>query len=145
MPVGPNDISVRIYRRLIEDRPRFHKDTAGFAVAFPKYRGSGLIHVFFDRLGNIVQDSRGDCPLELLIGITVAHEMGSLLLPNGHHSRWGIMSARVREEYLRLAAQRWLGFTVEQQAIRKNVWQWKNQSDSRQLAFISTPEVSSSR
>jgi hypothetical protein len=114
-------------------------DTAGFALPSSKNGGSGIINVFFDRLEQIVQGSKGTAPLELLLGITVAHEIGHLLLPGSPHSRSGIMHARVGEEYLHMAAQGWLGFTVEQrQAIGKNVREWRSQSESKQLASVST-------
>src|SRR5262245_64558510 len=74
-PAGPNDISVRIYRRPTEKRQHLGKRTAGVAVPSPLNSGSGFVQVFFDRLEEIYQDSHAVAPLEVLLGITMAHEI----------------------------------------------------------------------
>ena len=84
-PAGPNDISVRIHRRSTEHRQRLGQGIAGVALPSPLNGGSGFIQVFFDRLEEISQDRKGEAPLGLILGLTIAHEIGHLLLPGKQH------------------------------------------------------------
>src|SRR5262245_25587622 len=121
-PAGPNDISVRIYRRPTEKRQHLGKRTAGVAVPSPLNSGSGFVQVFFDRLEEIYQDSHAVAPLEVLLGITMAHEIGHLLLPESQHSLSGILQGCLGGRNLQSAARGWMRFTEEQRlAIGRNV------------------------
>jgi hypothetical protein len=136
-PVGPNDISVRIYRRPAEARRHFRQKIAGVSSPSPANGGSGFIQVFFDRLEEISQNSDGEALLELLLGITIAHEIGHLLLPGYQHSRSGIMVGCWGLRNLQLAAKGWVCFTAEQRlAIAENVRKWSNLPDGEQLAVL---------
>lgn len=136
-PAGPNDISVRIYRRPAEQRQRLGQTTAGVALPSPINPGSGFIQVFFDRLEEISQDRKGEAPLGLILGLTVAHEIGHLLLPGKQHSMSGVMQGCVGLRNLRMAAKGWMRFTAEEsQAIGKNVREWSNVSGSKELALL---------
>jgi hypothetical protein len=136
-PAGPNDVSVRIYRRPNKNRQQFRHETAGVALPSRENGGSGFIQVFFDRLEEISQNSNGDAQLELLLGITIAHEIGHLLLPGEKHPTSGIMQGWSGARNLQLAAKGWMGFTAEQRlTIKKNVRKWGNLSESKQLAFL---------
>jgi hypothetical protein len=135
-PAGPNDISVRIYRRPTKNRQNLGKQTAGVAVPSPLNSGSGFVQVFFDRLEEIYQDSHAVAPLEVLLGITMAHEIGHLLLPESQHSLSGILQGCLRARNLQLAAKGWMRFTTEQRlAIGKNVQKYSN-SESKELAWL---------
>ena len=101
------------------------------ALPSPMNGGSGFIQVFFDRLEEISQDRKGEAPLGLILGLTIAHETGHLMLPGKQHSLSGIMQGCVGLRNLRLAARGWMSFTVEQRrAIGANVRKWSNLSES---------------
>ena len=135
-PAGPNDISVRIYRRPTEHRQRLGQEIAGVALPSPLNGGSGFIQVFFDRLEEISQNRKGEAPLGLVLGLTIAHEIGHLLLPGKQHSLSGIMQGCVGLRNLRLAAKGWMRFTAEQRrAIGENVRKWSNLSESNAKVY----------
>ena len=67
-PAGPNDISVRIYRRPTEHRQRLGQEIAGVALPSPINGGSGFIQVFFDRLEEISQDRKERPRWDLFLG-----------------------------------------------------------------------------
>jgi hypothetical protein len=135
-PAGPNDISVRIHRRSNEHRQRLGQEIAGVALPSPLNAGSGFIQVFFDRLEEISQDRKGEAPLGLVLGLTIAHEIGHLMLPGKQHSVSGIMQGCVGLTNLRLAAKGWMCFTEEQsRAIGENVRKWSNPSESNPRVY----------
>ena len=135
-PAGPNDISVRIHRRPSKDRQQSGQKIAGVALPSPLNGGSGFIQVFFERLEEISQNRKGEAPLGLLLGLTIAHEVGHLLLPGKQHSVSGIMQGCVGLTNLRLAAKGWMRFTEEQKsAIGKNVRKWGNLSESNPRVY----------
>jgi hypothetical protein len=114
-PTGPNDISLRIYRRTKADFKIKSHSKGGFSLLLSPEGGKGIIHVFFDRMTEVSQSHK--VPLELVLGITVAHEIGHLLLPHQPHALAGIMRAELDSADWRLAAQGWLGFTDGQKEI----------------------------
>jgi hypothetical protein len=135
--VAPNDLSIRIYRRPTERRQQLRQEIAGVAFPSPTNSGSGMIQVFFDRLEEISQNSNREAPLGLVLGLTIAHEIGHLLLPGNPHSLSGIMQGCVGRRNLRLAAKGWMRFnTEERRAIWENVRKWSNLSESKQLAVL---------
>jgi hypothetical protein len=141
-PAGPNDISVRIYRRPTEQRQQLGHTTAGVALPSPLNGGSGFIQVFFDRLEEIYQDRKGEAPLGLILGLTITHEIGHLLLPGKQHSLSGIMQGCVGLRNLRLAARGWMRFTVEQRrVIGANVRKWSNLSESNAKVYAQAPAL----
>jgi hypothetical protein len=114
-PTGSNDISLRIYRRTKADFKIKGHSTGGFSLLLSPEGGQGIIHVFFDRVTEVSQIHR--VPLELVLGITVAHEIGHLLLPHQPHALAGIMRAKLDSKDWRLAAQGSLGFADRQMQI----------------------------
>ena len=77
--------------------------------------GKGIIHIFFDRVTEVSASHK--VPLELVLGITIAHEIGHLLLPHEVHALAGIMRAQLNSSDWRLAAQGQLGFTASQREL----------------------------
>ena len=71
-------------------------------VAMPREATSGIIYIFYDRVETAFGRTNGTTPLELILGITMAHEIGHLLLPPGHSLK-GIMRARLDTEDWKLA------------------------------------------
>jgi hypothetical protein len=114
-PTGPNNISLRIYRRSKADFRIKGHSRGGTSLLLSPEGGQGIIHVFFDRVTEVSHGHK--VPLELVFGITVAHEIGHLLLPHQDHALAGVMRAELDSKDWRLAAQGALGFTDEQRQI----------------------------
>ena len=99
-PSGSGDISLRIIRLSKADGLRWRSLACG--VAAPREAGSGIVYIFYDRVEAALARSKRRTSLELFFGITMAHEIGHLLLPPGHSLK-GIMRARLDEEDWKLA------------------------------------------
>jgi len=114
-PTGPNDISLRIYRRTGADLKVKAHSTGGTSLLLSPEGGKGIIYVFFDRVTEVSQIHR--VSPGLVLGITAAHEIGHLLLPSQPHALAGIMRAKLDSKDWRLAAQGSLGFADAQKQI----------------------------
>ena len=100
--------------QILKQRPaHLHGDTAGFAVIVPppgtsrRYAG-----VFFP----VVQDAARSLEANeaVLLGVTLVHEIGHLLLGSQAHSVQGVMAPHFGREHARLAGRGQLLFTPEQ-------------------------------
>jgi hypothetical protein len=111
-PTGPNDISLRVYERSRTDVETKGHARGGTSMLLSPVGGKGIVHVFFDRVTEVSATCK--VPVELVLGITVAHEIGHLLLPGQAHVLAGIMRAKLDTRDWRLAAQGSLGFTQRQ-------------------------------
>jgi hypothetical protein len=87
-------------------------NTCGTAV-LPKNGGGGThATVFYDGLEKVAKGQR--VRQRLILGHTLAHEMGHLLLGSTRHSRQGIMRAVLSSKDWHLAGMGWLVFTPRQ-------------------------------
>jgi hypothetical protein len=96
-----------------------HADSAGYAVLYPAGEGTGGYAVVAWRP---VAAAAAEQNLEagLLLGATMAHEIGHLLLGRDAHSMNGVMVPRFRRREMVMAARGELGFTDDQvKRIRK--------------------------
>ena len=92
---------------------RRHGDTTGFAMILaPREDGERYAGVFFPMVQEAARNLDGD--EALLLGATMAHEIGHLLLGSKAHARSGIMCPHFGHEHIRLAARGELRFTAEQ-------------------------------
>ncbi len=82
------DYVLRIHCCFDKLKSRLHRRTVAFAPA-----GGRHITVFWDRIK--AEAAAGSHPESLLLGYVIAHELGHLLLPPGHHSPYGIMQNRL--------------------------------------------------
>ena len=114
-PIGPNDISLRIFQRNRKNLRKMRHSTMGMAVPRTTERGKGIAYVFFDRVMEVTRN-QGVAP-ELALGVAIAHEMGHLLLPGHPHALVGIMRGDLKPKDWRLAAQGQLSFTDKQRDI----------------------------
>lgn len=136
-PAGPNDISLRIFQRSEGGRRATGPETGGITF---RQTGGGTIHLFYDRLEELSDGER--IPLELVLGITMAHEVGHLLLGHGH-SHSGIMRPTLEGMDWHRAAQGWLLFNPsEEEIMRSGVCRRALTSslDAMPLAAIISPE-----
>jgi hypothetical protein len=111
-PTGSNDISLRVYQRTKADLTIKGRSRGGTSQLLSPEGGKGIIYVFSDRVTEVSQLYK--LSPELVLGITVAHEIGHLLLPHQPHSLAGIMRASLNAKDWRLAAQGLLGFVDSQ-------------------------------
>ncbi len=114
-PTGPNDISLLIYRRTKADMRIKRHSKGGFSQLLTPEGGKGTIHIFVDRVMEVSRTY--NLSSELVLGITMAHEIGHLLLPHEPHALVGVMRAQLNANDWRLAAQDRLGFTGGQNHI----------------------------
>jgi hypothetical protein len=104
---------------ILDLRPRRHDvDTTGFAV-IPAEGGKRYAGVFLP----MVRDAAGslDADEVVLLGATIAHEIGHLLLGARAHTATGIMSPRFGQEHVHQAERGELRFTAEQAAVMRSV------------------------
>jgi hypothetical protein len=114
-PTGNNDICLRIYQRTKADFQIRGRARGGTSLLLSPEGGKGLVHIFVDRLREVSQSHK--VPLELVLGITIAHEAGHLLLPHQPHTLAGIMRGELDSKDWLLAAQGSLGFTEGQRHV----------------------------
>jgi hypothetical protein len=119
-PTSFNDISVRICTTAGEVWPKGNSLWGGLAVRlFSDSSGSGLVILSADRLERAAREE--DLPLELVLGVTMAHEIGHLLM-TPTHSIMGIMQGRLDKRSWQLARQGQLQFLrKEAKRMRKGV------------------------
>jgi hypothetical protein len=113
-PGGPDEISLRIFRRSKEVRRATGNSTGGAALIGG---GVGIVQVFVDRLEEISDGER--VPLGLALGITATHEIGHLLIGRGH-SPLGIMRGTLEGMDWHSAAQGSLLFTRQEAAFLRS-------------------------
>ena len=82
----------------------------------PKRGGNGLVAIVFVEEVN-VQGRRSSVPLPVVLGHTMAHEVGHLLLGTAEHAAAGLMQARWSSGDLARAARGQLRFS-EQESSR---------------------------
>jgi len=114
-PTGNNDICLRIYQRTKADFQIRGRARGGTSLLLSPEGGKGLVHIFVDRLREVSQSHK--VPLELVLGITIAHEAGHLLLPHQPHTLAGIMRGELDSKDWLLAAQGSLSFTEGQRQV----------------------------
>jgi hypothetical protein len=110
--LGPAEFRLHI----VDKRPAsLSGDAAGYALIFPAETGAeNYAGVSYPMVRDMAA-SLQTC-VERMMGITMAHEIGHLLLGSKAHSRQGIMSPAFREREMRQAERGELGFTVEEGA-----------------------------
>ena len=104
-PLGPNEMVVRFVRVPLADR---YRGTLRLGDSFVDgtVRTGALATVYVTRVAWLANEASSD--MRALLGRTMAHEIGHLLLGSNHHGRRGLMRARwSREELQRNRAEDW--------------------------------------
>ncbi len=112
-PVGPNDVRLRFVRRGEELAAETGDQAGGRALRATDGTAAGTIEVFEDRLQELNEDA---IPLDLALGVVLAHELGHLFLPPGH-STLGLMKRLIAESDWTKAARGALRFTPDEYAV----------------------------
>jgi hypothetical protein len=102
---------VRLLRRSPDEARRTGHFTGGAAVATDRSNGRGIAYVFFDRLA--VAAREGGIDLPVVLAMTIAHEIGHVLLSE-RHALTGIMQEKLGPADWRRASQGWLAFTPQE-------------------------------
>ena len=126
---APNQISIRLIRRRQKEAGEVGFRKLGFADGLDGRPGSGTVYLFCEMIEPAARDWR--IPLQDILGVVIAHEIGHLLIAPGH-SETGIMRSQLEEVEWRKASQGLLRFTPKQaMMIKEGVL-----SRSRQLALV---------
>jgi hypothetical protein len=134
--LGPAEFRLHI----VDKRPaRLAGDAAGYALIFPAETGAeNYAGVSYPMVRDIAA-SLQTC-VERMMGITMAHEIGHLLLGSKAHSRRGIMSPAFRGREVRQAEKGELGFTVEEGArVREAVRRREGRELNREPSVNPSP------
>jgi hypothetical protein len=103
---------VRLLRRPKDRKVEFATNTGGVAIRADGEAGSGYITIYYDRVEEIA--TRVNNCIRCVLGNTLAHEIGHLLLPAGSHSKTGVMQEEPLREDWRKVEMGVLLFTKQQ-------------------------------
>jgi hypothetical protein len=122
----PSDLVIRI----VKAPSHASRTTLGFAYIDATTKRGWLATVFTDHVLGTAQRTNTDP--DVLLGRTIAHELGHLLLNTVSHQQDGFMQARWNDKTLRKSAQKDWSFSARDAAqIRENVVAHAQRSDSR--------------
>jgi hypothetical protein len=116
-PVGPNDISVRIYQSARDKLSKVGHFTGGAAIPLVPNGVQGIVFLLYDRLEKTAKNEK--VPLEVVLGITMAHEIGHLVISTAHALE-GIMRGNLTGKDWALASRGKLRFHPREVEIMKN-------------------------
>jgi hypothetical protein len=113
-PCSGPPLATDLWLQLLRERPHtLEPDTAGYALLVHDcVAGCGYAAVSYPAIQAVAREWGGD-PV-CLLGATIAHEIGHLLLGAHSHAHEGVMSPRFRREELNQAGRGELLFTAGQ-------------------------------
>ena len=101
--------------------PRKLSGSAGFAVLYPAAGGrEGYAGVFYPRV--IQAANQEDFDPAIVLGATIAHEIGHVLLGSKAHSPSGVMRSRLRRTEFEAALRGALRFTSQEAEMIRRAW-----------------------
>ena len=96
-------------------------DVTGFAVVYPSADSrDGYAGVFYTRVAEEARNQ--DLDLAVILGATMAHEIGHVLLGSKVHSIVGAMRARLRRAEFEEAVRGSLRFTPQESETIRRAW-----------------------
>jgi hypothetical protein len=108
------DCTINVLSHRMVARTKWPKDAIGVAVVAPE-GGGRIAYVLYDRLKDAAAAS--GWPLNELLAVVIAHELGHLLMPPGSHSPDGLMHAGWEVAELRRIHAGSLAFTSDQKTL----------------------------
>jgi hypothetical protein len=118
-PLRWNELVVRIVSAgAVKSHPA--ADTLGFALVDAESGGGSLATVYADRVNALAHGAGAD--VAVLLGRTIAHELGHLLLGTNRHAPHGLMRASwAGADLRRNRATQWLFDGSEAEAMRRGI------------------------
>jgi hypothetical protein len=115
-PIGPTEVIVRI----LDAAPRTPPSALGDSLITVDHRDGSLATVYADRVELTARSAR--IPVGVLLGRTIAHEIGHLILGTTEHPAKGLMRANWSgEELLQNRAPDWVFSKREKQTIAQHL------------------------
>jgi hypothetical protein len=111
-PMGQADLILNFVDEIRSLRPKMKKGTLGFAMVPGDGEQGNTAYISVQRARKIATECV--TPMEVILGLAAAHEIGHLLMGSGEHSRAGVMRARWDAKDLILAVKGDLRFTDDQ-------------------------------
>ena len=111
-PLGQTDLILNFVDEIRSLSPKMKEETLGFAMVPGDGEQGNTAYISVQR----ARDMARECvtPMEIILGLAAAHEIGHLLMGSGEHSRAGVMRARWDAKDLILAVKGDLRFTDDQ-------------------------------
>jgi hypothetical protein len=101
--------------------PRRMRDSTGFAVLYPiGDKRDGYAGVFYQKVTE--EAGNEDIDPAVVLGATMAHEIGHVLLGSNAHAIIGAMRARLRREEFDAAVRGALRFTPQEKEAIRRAW-----------------------
>lgn len=119
-PLGSLDLVVNLVDRIQLLSPKLRETTMGLAVVPPDGGEGNLAYISMRQAASVAHES--SVPMETILGLGAAHELGHLLLCEVEHTSSGLMKSRLGLRELELGSHGKLLFTPEQSdRIRTNL------------------------
>jgi len=116
--LGQTSLVLRILSDSMAEHLTIRDEALGYAPPCSNEEAGCMAHILYSRLKDLA--SNGNASLSQILGLTITHELGHLLLGSNAHVASGLMRAQWGQEELRLAAKGGLLFTAEQSSVIRN-------------------------
>jgi hypothetical protein len=116
--LGQTSLVLRILPDSMAEHLTIRDEALGFAPPCGNEEAGCMAHILYYRVKDLA--SNGNASLSQILGLTITHELGHLLLGSNAHVANGVMRAQWGQEELRLAAKGGLLFTAEQSSMIRN-------------------------
>jgi len=137
--LAPTDISLRILPRSMSVHSPFRDNTLGFVGLSSEGERGSMASIFYFGVQGLAR--MGDIPEHRILGHTIAHEIGHLLLRTIGHTSSGIMRVTWGRKDLKCLNMEGLFFTVaEAEVMRVEVEARRTQQEATQLASHRSPK-----
>jgi hypothetical protein len=118
LELGQTSLVLRILPDSMAEHLTIRDAALGFAPPCGNEEAGCMAHILYYRVKDLA--SNGNASLSQILGLTITHELGHLLLGSNAPVASGIMRAQWGQEELRLAAKGGLMFTAEQSSVIRN-------------------------
>lgn len=110
--MGQTDLILNFVDEIRSLSPKMKEETLGFAMVPGDGEQGNTAYISVQRARGMAREC--DTPMEIILGLAAAHEIGHLLMSSGEHSSAGVMRARWDVKDVILAVKDDLRFTDDQ-------------------------------